>query len=253
MRLAGKVAIITGGSSGIGLASARLCAKEGAAVTIADLDEERGEAAAREIRDSGSRALFLRCDVAVESDVKAVVDRTAKEFGPPTVLFNNAGAAGPAGWDADEAGLDTLLAVNVKGVYWGFKYVIPYMKEAGGGSIISTASTAGIGGGAILIPAYSATKGAVVIFTKNAALNLAEHNIRANAIAPGPIDTPMSPKFFPGVADPMSLRAQRVAQSPMKRSGQPEEVAWVVVFLASDESSYVNGVIIPVDGGLSAR
>jgi NAD(P)-dependent dehydrogenase (short-subunit alcohol dehydrogenase family) len=253
VRLAGKVAIITGGSSGIGLATARLFVREGASVAIGDLDEERGEAVARELRDAGGRALFVRCDVSVEEQIEALVERTAAALGPPTVLFNNAGMPGPGGWNASVADLAKLWAVNINSVYWGINYVVPHMQTAGGGSIISTASGAGIGGGASLIPAYSASKAAVINLTKNAAVSLGRYGIRVNAVAPGAIDTPMAPRFFPGVPDPMAVRAQRVAQSPMGRSGQPEEVAWVVVFLASDEASYVNGVTISIDGGTAAR
>lgn len=253
MRLADKVAIITGAASGIGLATARLCAKEGARVTLADLDAEHGEAAAREIREAGGRALFVRCDVAQDAQVRAVVERTVAELGPPTVLFNNAGIAGPGGWEAGESELNEVWAVNVNGVYWGIKYAVPHMRTAGRGSIINTASAAAFGAGVGVIPAYSASKAAVVSLTQNAAVAFARDGIRVNALAPGPIDTPMAPKFFPGVADPMAERAKRVAQSPMGRSGKPEEVAAVVLFLASDESSYVNGIVVPIDGGIRAR
>lgn len=253
VRLADKVAIITGGASGIGLATARLFVREGASVVLGDIDDARGEAVAQELRDAGGRALYVHCDVSVEAQVAALVERTVAELGPPTVLFNNAGMPGPGGWEASEAELAKLWGVNINGVYWGIRYVVPHMQTAGKGSIINTASTAGLGGGATLIPAYSASKAAVINLTKNAAVSLGKYGIRVNAVAPGPIDTPMAPRFFPGVPNPMEVRAQRVAQSPMGRSGQPEEVAWVALFLASDESSYINGATLPVDGGIMAR
>jgi len=253
MRLSGKVAIVTGAASGIGLSTARLFAREGASVALSDMDVEGGEAAVRELREAGGKALFVRCDVSQEAQIQAMMERTAAEFGLPTVLFNNAGIAGPAGWDAKVSELDHLWDVNVKGVYWGIKHVLSYMRKAGKGSIINNASIGALGGGMGLSPSYAASKAAVVAFTKNAAVVVAREGIRVNAVAPGVVETPLSPKFYPGVADPIAVRAERVKWSPMARMGQPEEVAWVVVFLASEEASYVNGVVIPIDGGAVAR
>lgn len=253
MRLSGKVAIVTGGASGIGLSTARLFAKEGASVALCDMDIAGGEAAVRELRQAGAKALFVHCDVSQEAEIQAMMEQTAVELGPPTVLFNNAGIAGPVGWDAKASELDHLWEVNVKGVYWGIKHVLPHMRAAGKGSIINTASIGALGGGMGVSPSYQASKAAVVAFTKTAAVVLAREGIRVNAVAPGVIETPLSPKFYQGIADPIAARGERVKSSPMGRMGQPEEVAWVVVFLASEEASYINGVVIPIDGGMVAK
>lgn len=249
-RLAGKVALVTGGASGIGEATCRRMAAEGAQVLVADVAVDRAERVAKEIADAAAVSL----DVTRESDWEAAVATAEERFGRLDVLMNCAGISVPA--PIDELTLEAwreTMTVNAEGVFLGCRYGIEALRRAGGGSIINVASIFGVAGGA-RHAAYSASKGAVRMLTKSVALRCAEAgwNIRCNAIHPGAIETPIMDPMFEAAADRDALLAAFAAQHPMGRVGQPEEVAEVAVFLASDESSFVTGAEIAVDGGYLA-
>lgn len=253
MRLAGKVAIITGAGSGIGRASALLFAKEGAKVVVADIDREAGERTAREIKEAGGEATFAQADVAKSAEVERMVKTCVEAFGGLDILYNNAGMPGPAGVDnVSEEDWGKVIDVNLKGVFLGCKYAVSEMRKRGGGSIISTASVAGLVG-SVASPTYSASKGGVVLWTKSAAIALAKDKIRVNCVCPAPIETPMLPRFFEGLPEPEKACQNFIASLPLGRAGTPEEVAQAALFLASDESSFITGVALPVDAGHVAR
>lgn len=250
MRLQGKVAIVTGGASGMGEAEALLFAKEGAKVVVADLLETEAQRVVASIAAHGGEARFLRLDVTSEADWQETIATTVTTFGRLDILVNNAGISGSA--DADLLNTrtwDTLMAVNAKGVFLGVKYAIPAMQQAGGGSIINISSISGFAGQTYTHMGYNASKGAVRILTKSAAVQYAKVGIRVNSVHPG-IMPPM--RTSRGTADP-EVRAQMIAQVPMGREGRREEVAYAVLFLASDESSYITGTEIVVDGGFLAQ
>ncbi len=250
-RLPGKTAIVTGGGSGIGRASALLFAREGASVVVSDWQEESGAAVAREIEADGGAATFIRADVSKEDDVRNLIAAAVDTYGRLDVLFNNAGIEGEMNEPTGEASLDTwnrVIAINLTGVFLGCRYAIPEMLRLGGGSIVNMASVAGLVGFAG-VPAYAASKGGVVQLTRTAALEYATQGIRVNAVCPGIIDTPMVRRAAP---DEASLAAFAQLE-PMGRLGLAEEVAALALFLASDEASFVTGAIIPVDGGYVAR
>ena len=243
----GKVALITGGSTGIGFATAKKFAQNGAKVVIANSNAEKGEAAAQHLRAEGGDVTFIQTDVSQVEQVKNLVDQTVAKYGRLDYAFNNAGVAamGPIGM-TDEATWDKTIDVNLKGVYFSMKYQIEQMLKNGGGAIVNTSSTAG-GKGMAGLSAYVASKFGVNGLTKALALEYAEAGIRVNAVMPGPIDTPM----MDGIKEQVpNVDQQFVSMVPAKRIGQPEEVAEAVVWLCSDAASYVTGTNFPVDGGM---
>ncbi|PWT88714.1 MAG: short-chain dehydrogenase [Acidobacteria bacterium] len=251
MRLAGKVAIITGAASGIGREAALLFATEGAKVVIADLNDAAGSAVIEEVKRSGSDAKYVRTDVSKSADVENLVRVTEQSFGKLDVMMNNAGIFP----DADGSVLDTpedvwdlVQRVNLKGVFLGCKYAIPALLKNGGGSIINTASFVAVMGAAVPQIAYTASKGGVLSMTREIAVEFARKNIRANALCPGPVDTPLLSSIL---SDPVK-RQRRLVHIPKGRFAQPKEVANAALFLASDESSYINGTTFLVDGGITA-
>ena len=251
-RLENKVATITGAASGMGRATAALFAREGAAVLLADVDEHGGAVAAAQIAAEGGRAAFLRADVSRSEDVRRMVETALERFGALDVLFNNAGIAGESGRLADqsEENWGRVLAINLTGVYHGMRHAIPVMLERGGGSIISTASVAGMVGW-VGAAAYSASKAAVINLTRTAAIEYARWNIRVNCICPGVIQTPLLDGSHGGSIE--AKRDRLLRMQPMPRLGTPEDVARLALFLASDESAFVTGAAMVVDGGYTAR
>jgi len=247
-RLQNKVALVTGGASGIGRATATLFASEGAAVVVADANDAAGKAVAKEISDAGGRALAVRVDVTKGAEVEAMIAFAEKQFGALHVLFNNAGIFPDDDGsvvDTDEAIFDLVINVNLKGVFLGCKYGIPALLRAGGGSIINTASFVAVMGAATSQSAYTASKGGVLALTREIAVEFARKNIRANSLCPGPVNTPLLQSLL---ADP-ARRARRFVHLPMGRLAEAKEIAAATLFLASDESSYVNGTTFLVDGG----
>ena len=251
-RLKRKVALITGGASGIGEATVRLFIEEGASVALADIQDDRGRQLAKEVG-----ATYFHADVSREDDVKAAVEETARRFGRLDCLFNNAGYAGIGGRieQIPVDGFDQTIAVLVRGVFLGMKHAAPVMKRQGAGSIISTASVAGLRTG--LGPhIYSAAKAAVIQLTRSVAMELGESGVRVNCICPGGIATPIFGKAFglpPERADETIPLMKGVLETlqPIQRSGLPEDIAQAALWLASDDSSFVNGHALVVDGGLS--
>jgi NAD(P)-dependent dehydrogenase (short-subunit alcohol dehydrogenase family) len=249
MRLENKVALITGAASGMGASMARIFAREGAKVVIADVLEEEGKAVAAEITQANGAAIFLRLDVSNEAEWKATVDAALAEFKKLDILVNDAGLSGSAVDDLfDTAAWDRLMAVNARGVFLGMKFAIPVMKAAGGGAIVNISSISGITGQDYVHVGYNASKGAVRTLTKAAAVQHGRDNIRVNSVHPGL----MPPMRSSGrTADP-NVRAEMLRQVPMGRAGRVEEVANAVLFLASDEASYITGAELWVDGGYLA-
>ncbi len=251
MRLRNKVALITGAGSGIGRESAVLFAKEGAKVVVVDLDEQAGKQVADEIRSAEGQALFHRADVSLNEDCKRMVDFAEKSFGALHVLFNNAGIMHHEDGDSQETVesiWDTTMNVNAKGVFLGCKFAIPLIRRSGGGSIINTASFVAFMGAATPQIAYTASKGAVVSMTKELAVIHAKENIRINAICPGPLQTELLMSYL----NTQEKRKRRLVHIPMGRFGEAREVAATALFLASEESSYITGTEILVDGGITA-
>jgi NAD(P)-dependent dehydrogenase (short-subunit alcohol dehydrogenase family) len=247
--LEGKRAIITGGASGIGRATAKLFSEEGAAVAIADLNDADGLALADQIGDNGGKAIYLHCDVTNADDCQQAVETTVEELGGLDILFNNAGIIRRADvLGTREADWDQVMAVNVKSVFLMSKFALPVMVQAGGGTIINSGSGWGLKGGGKAV-AYCASKAAVVNMTRAMAIDHGPQNIRVNCVCPGDTDTPM----LRGEAQQLSQDEDRfmaeAAERPLGRFGEPSEVAQAVLFLASEASSYVTGAALVVDGG----
>lgn len=246
-RFTGRVALITGGNAGIGLAAAHGFAAEGARVMIAARRRAQGEAAVAEIRAAGGVAAFVETDVTDARSVREMVAACVAEFGRLDVAYNNAGITGVVTTeiaDADEAMFEQVMAVNVRGTWLAMKYEIPEILKAGGGAIVNCSSFAGLRGGP-RSSAYYASKHAVLGMTKSVALEYAARNIRVNAVCPGLIMTDLVVNGFAGAEDKLAMLTARI---PMQRTGRAEEVADAVLWLASEESSFVNGVALPVDG-----
>jgi NAD(P)-dependent dehydrogenase (short-subunit alcohol dehydrogenase family) len=247
MRLANKVALITGGGSGIGKASCLLFAREGAKVVVVDVKKETAEATAKEI---GANARAFAADVSRAKDAQTMVAFAEKSFGRLDIIFNNAGvfhAKDESVTNTPEDIWDMVIDINLKGVFLGCQYAIPAMLRAGGGSIINTASFVAIMGAAVPQIAYTASKGGVLAMTREIAIEFARKNIRANSLCPGPVETPLLAELL---ADP-ARRQRRLVHIPMGRFARAEEMANAALFLASDESSYVNGATFLVDGGIT--
>jgi NAD(P)-dependent dehydrogenase (short-subunit alcohol dehydrogenase family) len=250
-RLAGKAALITGAGSGIGLATALAFAREGARIAAVDVDARAGEAAAEQLRAAGAEAIFARADVSKSADCAEMVAAAGRAFGALHVLFNNAGIMLAADDDAvstDEATWDLTMNVNLKGVFLGCKHGIPALRRAGGGSVINTASFVALLGAATPQLAYTASKGGVLALSRELAVIHAREKIRVNALCPGPLRTELLMKFL----DTEAKRQRRLVHIPLGRFGEAREIAEAVVFLASDESSFVTGASFVVDGGITA-
>ena len=256
MRLEGKVALISGGAHGVkgelmgfGGAAAWLFVQEGARVVLGDIAVEDGERTAAQIRDEDGEALFVKLDVTREEDWQAAVQATLSQFGRLDVLVNNAGTG--AGYTVEETTedvWDAQMNVHAKGVFLGTKHAIPAMRRVGGGSIINISSIYGIVGSPAST-AYHAAKGAIRIFTKSAAIQYAGENIRVNSVHPGFVTTPMTAEGYQSE----ERRATVMGRIPMGRIGSPEEIARGILYLASDESSYVTGAELVIDGGMTAQ
>ena len=250
-RLDGKVALITGGASGMGMVAARLFASEGASVVVSDVADEAGRELAQEITGAGGRAAFVHADVSSEPDARAMVSAAVERFGGLHVLYNNAGVMLPddGSVHTTEASIwDATLAINVKGVAFGCKFGIPVMVDSGGGSIINVASFVAWMGAATSQTAYTASKGAVLSMTREIAVEYARQGIRCNALCPGPIETPLLMQLL----SDEERRRRRLVHIPMGRLGRAEELAKAALFLACDDSSFMTGASLIVDGGITA-
>lgn len=252
MRLAGKVALITGSGSGIGRAIALRFTSEGARVAVVDWNAQGGEETVRLVQENGDEAIFIEADVSQEDDVRRMVETTVASFGRVDILCNNA-AVQVFGTIPDTSTADwhRVMDINLKGVYLGCKYVIPHMIEHGGGSIVNTSSALGLVGDPDL-PAYGATKGGILAMTASMAQAHGAQNVRVNCICPGDVATPLVMEYFEHQPDPDDALRRVEAEYALGRIAQPEEIANVALFLASDESSFVTGTYVVVDGGLTS-
>lgn len=249
MRVANKVAVITGGAHGMGEAMVRLFAREGAKVVVADILEAEGRALAADIVAGGGDAFFVKLDVSDEAQWEAAIAAITDRFERIDILVNNAGISGAVPDRLSTEHYDRLMAVNARGTFLGVKHAIPELRKAGGGSIVNVSSVSGLVGQTFVHMGYNAAKAAIHVMTKSAAVQFAIHGIRVNSVHPGympPMRTSVS------TADP-AQRAAMMQTVPMGRTGRPEEVAYAVLFLASDEASYITGTELVVDGGLLAQ
>ena len=250
-KLDGKVALISGGARGQGAAEAETFAREGAKVVFGDIRDAEGQKVEAGIRDAGGDAVYVHLDVTSEPDWRKAVETATGRYGKLDVLINNAGIIIPkvAIEERTVEEWDRVMAVNAKGVFLGTKHAIPAMRRAGGGSIVNISSIAGIGQSLHQEPAYAASKGAVRIFTKVTASQHARDGIRCNSVHPGPVDTEM---FHSAFSDPEAMR-RRLDRVPMRRMGTVDEIVAAVLYLASDDSSYVSGAELVIDGGALAQ
>jgi len=251
-RVKGKVTVITGAASGIGEATAKLMAKEGATIAIVDIDDINGKRVAKEINTAGGTAAFWHMDVSRAAEVEKVFAEINKKFSKINILVNNAGVGGARGaaHKIPEAELDRVMAINLKGPFLCNKYAVPYMSKAGGGSIVNVASVYGVIGGDT--PVYEASKGALRSMTKSDAIVLRKHNIRVNSVHPGNVWTPLFEKIEKELGGIPEQTSKLISASmPIPRMGKPEEIAYGILFLASDEASYVNATELMIDGGMA--
>jgi NAD(P)-dependent dehydrogenase (short-subunit alcohol dehydrogenase family) len=249
-RLDGKVALISGGARGQGATEVHLFVREGAKVVFGDVLDEAGRQVEAAVRAAGGEARYVHLNVTSETDWRQAVETAVQHYGKLNVLVNNAGILiRKSIEDTTEDDWDRIMAVNVKGVFLGTKYAIPAMRRAGGGSIINISSTAGLVGNPYGSSAYTASKGGVRLFTKATAIQHAQDNIRCNSVHPGPIDTEM---IRDTLSDP-ALRAERLKRIPLGKVGTAEDVAYGVLYLASDEASFVTGSELVIDGGSTAQ
>lgn len=257
MRLSERVAVITAAGSGMGRAAAELFAAEGATVVVADVSEEAANETVAAVEAAGGSAIAVRCDVADVEALRSLFALVEKRYGILHVLYNHAGIPGVGGLEMSEADFQRSIDVNLKSAFFGTSFAMPLLLRANGAaSIIYTASTSGLVGSP-LSPLYSLTKGGVVLLMKGVALRYAKEGVRANAICPGPTATPMLAQFFGRGPDAAAAEAQIPSfletAVPMGRAAEPREIANAALWLACDESSYVTGVALPVDGGYTAR
>ena len=251
MSLKDKVAFITGAGSGVGRATARIFAKEGANIVVADIDESAGRETVDIVKQQGGDAVFVRCDVAVEADIKSAVEKGASAFGKINILYNNAGVLNRTKdlevTRTDEITWDRIMAINLKGAVWVCKYGIPELIKQGGGSIVNIGSGTALMGFTTAQDAYTASKGALISLTRSMAIVYAKNNIRANIIHPGPVDTPMQKEWDEETKKEIS------AWVPLGRLASAEDIANCGLFLASEDSAYITGTEIIVDGGIMVK
>jgi NAD(P)-dependent dehydrogenase (short-subunit alcohol dehydrogenase family) len=253
MRLADKVALITGAGSGMGRVAAQMFAAEGAKVVVAEFGEDAGTETVRLVTDAGGEATYVQADVSSEEDARRMVESAVEQYGRLDVLYNNAGIMPEADHsviDTDVETWDRVMAVNLRGVFLGCKYAIPRMVDGGGGSVINISSFVALLGCSVPQDAYTASKGAVLSLTRSLAVQFGPSGVRANAICPGPIETPLLMDWLLKDEDAKRLR---LARNPTGRFGKPEEIVNVAVYLASDESRWTNGAQFVIDGGISVN
>jgi NAD(P)-dependent dehydrogenase (short-subunit alcohol dehydrogenase family) len=253
VRLAGKVAIITGAGGGMGRVAAERFSREGARVVVAEVDEAVGRQTAELVQRAGGDATFVQADVSREADARGMAEHAIATYGRIDVLYNNAGimpASDHSVLDTDVATWDAVMAVNVRGVFLACKYAIPPMLEGGGGSVINVASFVALLGCSVPQDAYTASKGAVLSLTRSLAVQFGPRGVRTNAICPGPVETPLLMDWL--VTDEEAKQV-RLARNPTGRFGRPEEIVSLAVYLASDESRWTNGASLVVDGGISVN
>jgi NAD(P)-dependent dehydrogenase (short-subunit alcohol dehydrogenase family) len=252
MRLAGKVAIITGSAGGMGKLAAEVFAREGASIVVTDIAEREGEETAQAVRDAGGRAIFVKTDVSKEEEVRHMVGLSIAEFGRVDVLYNNAGImpADDAGvTELSEASWDRIQDINLKSTFLCTKHTVPHMIKQGKGSIINIASFVALMGCSVAQDAYTASKGGLLSLTKSFAVQYGRHSVRCNAICPGPIETPLLRVLWTS-EDARNLRLKRI---PLGRFGQAEDIVYLALYLASDESSWTTGAWLTVDGGITSN
>jgi NAD(P)-dependent dehydrogenase (short-subunit alcohol dehydrogenase family) len=253
MRLQDKVAVITGAGGGMGRTAAQMFAAEGAKVVVAEFSEAAGRETVRLISDAGGQASFVKTDVSTEGDAKGMIEHAVATYGRLDVLYNNAGIMPEADHSVIDTAVDVwdqVMAVNVRGTYLGCKYAIPVMVEQGSGSVINVSSFVAILGCSNPQDAYTASKGAVLALSKSLAVQFGPRGVRTNAICPGPVETPLLMDWL--VKDEEAKRI-RLARNPTGRFGKPEEIVYMAMYLASDESRWTNGAAMVVDGGITVN
>jgi NAD(P)-dependent dehydrogenase (short-subunit alcohol dehydrogenase family) len=253
MRLQDKVAVITGAGGGMGRTAAQMFAAEGAKVVVAEFSEPGGRETVRLVEEAGGQATFVRTDVSAEADAKAMIEHAVATYGRVDVLYNNAGIMPEADHSVTDTAVDVwdqVMAVNVRGTYLGCKYAIPVMLDQGAGSVINISSFVAILGCSNPQDAYTASKGAVLALSKSLAVQFGPQGVRTNAICPGPVETPLLMDWL--VKDEEAKRI-RLARNPTGRFGKPEEIVYMTIYLASDESRWTNGAAMVVDGGITVN